>query len=230
MAYVYIHTRLDKNEVFYVGIGDTPNHRRAYQVGKRNKHWHSITSKTGYLVTIVYDDISWEDACTKERQLIEKYGRVDLKTGTLCNWTNGGEGSNGAIVSDDTKAKISLGKTGKKRPPISKESRQKMSLALKGKTPANFSSLHSGNINKKRIENIKGSFSEKTVLARANRWVGSQNPRTTEVLNVENGIYYSNLQDAWTASGLNISRSFFSMMLLGTRKNYTSYKSLFNHS
>jgi hypothetical protein len=229
MAYVYIHTRLDKNEVFYVGIGDTPKHRRAYQVGKRNKHWHNITRKTGYSVTIVYDNISWEEACIKERELVSKYGRIDLNTGTLCNYTNGGEGSNGAIVSADTRTKISLSKTGKKRPPTSEEARRKISLALKGRTPKNFSTLHSGEVNERRIKSLKGSFTDKTVLNRSNRWIGSQNPRTTEVLNMENGIYYPNLQDAWTASGLNISRSLFSMMLLGTRKNYTPFKSLFNH-
>lgn len=230
MAYVYIHTRLDKNEVFYVGIGDTPNYRRAYQIGKRNKHWHNITSQTDYEVTIVYDNISWEDACIKERDLIAKYGRLDLKTGTLCNWTNGGDGSNGAIVSNDARTKISLSKLGKKRPPTPEGVKQKISLALKGKTPKNILTLHQGEINKKRIANLKGSFSEQTVLNRSNKWKGSQNPRTTEVLNIENGIFYSNLKEAWKASGLNISRPFFSMMLLGTRKNYTSYKSLFNHS
>jgi hypothetical protein len=222
MAYVYTHTRADTNEVFYVGIGNTPNHKRAYDYGKRNKHWYAIASKTTYTVCIVYDDLTWKEACIKERELISKYGRVDMATGTLCNWTNGGEGSNGAIVREETRLKITKAKTGKKKPPITDKARQNLKNAMIGRTPANFHTLHTIH-NEKRVAGLKGSFSEKTIQFRSNRWLANKNPRTTEVLNLENGIFYDNLNEAWKASGLNISRSFFSMMLLGTRKNKTSF-------
>jgi hypothetical protein len=228
MAYVYTHTRTDTQEVFYVGISNIKGYERAYTKKKRNKHWNYIINKTSYVVDIVLDNVPWEEACKKERELIALHGRIDLGTGTLCNYTNGGEGSNGAIVTEDTRKKISINKTGKKRPPITDEARKNLSNAMKGKRPKNFYSLHTGEINEKRKQNLKGSFSKSTLTERSNRWMNSNNPRTTEVINLETGIYYSNLQQAYIASGLSISRSFFSMMLLGTRKNKTSFHSLNN--
>ena len=43
MAVVYRHIRLDKNEVFYIGIGKTE--RRAFRKDFRNKYWASISKK-----------------------------------------------------------------------------------------------------------------------------------------------------------------------------------------
>lgn len=223
MAYVYTHTRMDTNTIFYVGIGRKRNYFRAYQTDKRNNHWRAIVGKTNYAVEIVHDNISWEEACKKEIELIAVIGRADLKAGPLANWTNGGEGASGVLVSDDVKRKISISKRGKKRPPITEAARRNLSLAMKGRCPANFHTLHSGDINQRRIANIIGSFGEKSLAERSNRWKGKNNPRSTEVINLESGIFYDNLNEAWRASGLNISRSFFSMMLLGIRKNKTSY-------
>lgn len=89
MAIVYTHIRLDKNEPFYVGIGKTL--RRAYRTDSRNDYWKNI-SKNGYKVEILYDNLTWEEACEKEKELITLYGRKDNRTGILCNMTNGGDG------------------------------------------------------------------------------------------------------------------------------------------
>ena len=45
MAYVYKHTRLDNNEIFYIGIGlnSDDNYKRAFDTYGRNKIfsvWH----------------------------------------------------------------------------------------------------------------------------------------------------------------------------------------------
>jgi hypothetical protein len=114
MAYVYRHIRLDKNEVFYVGIGsDTDeNYIRAYSKHQRNRHWNYV-SKNGYNVEILFDNLSWEDACEKEKEFIKLYGRKDLKEGTLVNKTNGGEGSLGIITSEETRKKISKASLGR---------------------------------------------------------------------------------------------------------------------
>lgn len=113
MAYVYIHTRLDKNEVFYVGIGSDNQGKyiRANSKKRRSKFWKDIVEHTNYIIDIVYDNLSWKDACEKEIELINKYGRRDIGTGTLCNLTIGGDGVNGyrhnserlAIISSNTK-------------------------------------------------------------------------------------------------------------------------------
>ncbi len=93
MAYVYKHTRLDNNEIFYIGIGShLDNYKRAYITYKRNYLWYKIIKKTDYIVDILFDNISWEEACEKEVELIKLYGKISDKTGSLCNLTDGGEG------------------------------------------------------------------------------------------------------------------------------------------
>ena len=98
MAYLYRHIRLDKNEPFYIGIGITKNYSRAYSKKSRNKLWKTIANKSGYEVEVIFDDLSWEEACEKEKEFITLYGRIDTKTGILSNMTNGGDGTIGINI------------------------------------------------------------------------------------------------------------------------------------
>lgn len=102
MAYVYQHIRLDKNEPFYIGVGeDTPNekgkYRRAYNTFHRNNFWKKIKNKTNYKVEILIDDISYTKALEKEIEFIALYGRKNIGKGPLCNLTDGGEGVKGIV-------------------------------------------------------------------------------------------------------------------------------------
>jgi hypothetical protein len=108
MAYVYRHIRLDKNEPFYIGIGDnnSNNHKRAYSKQDRNKYWKNIVGQTPYEVEILLDNLTWDEACSKEIEFIELYGRNDLKKGSLVNMTNGGEGSYGFKHTECSKQKL----------------------------------------------------------------------------------------------------------------------------
>ena len=45
-AYVYTHKRLDKNCIFYVGIGSSANQKRAYETKKRNNNWINVNNIT----------------------------------------------------------------------------------------------------------------------------------------------------------------------------------------
>lgn len=101
MAIVYKHTRLDKNEPFYIGIGKTE--KRAYSKIGRNNRWNKIIKKTNYIIEIIHFDLTWEEACEKEKELIKLYGRKDLGTGTLINMTDGGEGVVGRRIYNDGK-------------------------------------------------------------------------------------------------------------------------------
>jgi hypothetical protein len=94
MAIVYQHIREDKEEVFYIGISN--NKIRPYSKS-RNKIWKNIVNKTSYRVEIIYDNIDWDSALSLEIELIAKYGRIDIGTGTLSNMTDGGEGAHGLI-------------------------------------------------------------------------------------------------------------------------------------
>jgi hypothetical protein len=127
MAYVYRHIRLDKNEPFYIGIGK--NETRAFEKKSRNKYWYNI-SKNGYEVDILFSDLSWEDACKKEQEFIDLYGRKDLKSGTLVNLTNGGEGQLNRYVTEEVRIKLG-NKRGKKESVQSCINKKKAAIKLK---------------------------------------------------------------------------------------------------
>jgi hypothetical protein len=118
MAVVYRHIRLDKNEPFYIGIG--LDEKRAFEKrkSKRSIFWTNIVKKTEYRVEILFNDLTWEQACEKEKEFISLYGRKDLGTGTLVNMTDGGEGTENRIyqITDETKEKISNTLSGRKIP------------------------------------------------------------------------------------------------------------------
>jgi len=95
MAYLYSHTRLDNNEIFYIGIGSGIDYKRAYSINGRNKWWKNITNKHDYKVDILLDNLTWEDACEAEKRYILKYGRK-CDDGLLVNITKGGEGFRGS--------------------------------------------------------------------------------------------------------------------------------------
>lgn len=90
MLIVYSHTRLDHNIVFYIGVG-LPE--RAYDFSvNRNAIWKKIKAQTKVKVDILYENLSFEQAYIKEKELIKFYGRLDNGTGTLANMTDGGAG------------------------------------------------------------------------------------------------------------------------------------------
>lgn len=128
MAYVYRHIRLDKNEPFYIGIGSDENYNRAKTSTRRNKHWINI-SKFGFEVDILFDNLTWDEACEKEKEFIALYGRSDLGIGVLCNLTNGGDGVLGRVFKHSEASKLKMSKTrkGVRQYVASLETRQKMS-------------------------------------------------------------------------------------------------------
>lgn len=91
--YIYRHRRKSDNSVFYIGIGKQANYLRAKTRHNRNIYWDRIVAKNGFNYEILQDNLSFDDAKELEIMLITLYGRVDIKTGTLCNLTDGGEGS-----------------------------------------------------------------------------------------------------------------------------------------
>ena len=156
MACVYQHRRLDDNAIFYIGVGKDIS--RAYSKKSRNKHWKSIVNKVGYVVDILIDGFSIEDAKLVEIGMISDYGRADLNEGRLVNMTNGGDGtinhSPEVIISISEKLKNKkrsiesiekqrLTKIGK---PLSEETKLKISESNKGKV---FSDEHRRKLSEK---------------------------------------------------------------------------------
>ncbi len=134
MAYVYRHIRLDKNEPFYIGVGgldEFDDYQRSRSKSNRSIFWKRIITKTKFEIEIIFDDLSVHEAFCKEIELIKLYGRKDLGLGTLCNMTDGGDGTTGRVYShsDKTKAKIAKAHKGKI---ISEEVKLKLSNRLIG--------------------------------------------------------------------------------------------------
>mgnify|MGYP003651435328 CR=1 FL=1 len=135
--YVYLHTRNDTGEVFYVGKGQG---RRAWWKNGRNKHWHFLAQKHGYEVHIWRNELTEAQAFEIEKERISFYGRKNL-----CNYTDGGDGASGAKKTEAQKLHIKEKMLGRKfseqtlqnmkiaASKRSKETRQKQADAIRGR-------------------------------------------------------------------------------------------------
>lgn len=125
--YIYRHTRKDSGEPFYIGLGKVYNQKakthekyysRAFQKTKRNRFWNFIVEKTDYEVEILFEASDRQIIIKKEIEFIALYGRRDLGKGTLVNMSDGGDGLNNNIQSEQTIEKrrkmYAEGKTGLK--------------------------------------------------------------------------------------------------------------------
>ena len=95
---VYVHQKADTGEIFYVGKG---RRWRQNQKHNRNKHWKNIVNKHGFIVCVVASNLTNDVASNFEKILIKKLGRENL-----CNYTDGGEGSEGYKHTDKSKSKM----------------------------------------------------------------------------------------------------------------------------
>ena len=81
-------------------------------------------------ILILKRNLTEAEAFKHEKYMIFVFGRKDLGTGILCNFTEGGEGTSGRVLSEETKRKMSISQKGRS---VSVERRAKISNALKGK-------------------------------------------------------------------------------------------------
>lgn len=217
MAYVYRHIRLDKKEPFYIGISNSDtNYYRANHRTTRNKIWKSIASKTDISVEILIDNITWEEACEKEKEFIELYGMIINNSGTLCNLTKGGDSNIGRIpwnkgikgivkASEETKLKMSLASKGKKLSDEHKSKIGKSNKNMSEETRKKLSDINKGNKNflgKKHKDSSKIINSYKKGL---------------KILDINNCVCHFGCTSA--AMFLNISASSVRNQACGMRKN-----------
>lgn len=174
MAIVYRHHRLDKNEVFYVGIGKKES--RAFDMVHRNHIWKGIKTRSEVKVEIVARDLSWELACELEQLMISEYGRIDLHSGTLANLTDGGDGSVGVKQSQETIDKRADSNRGRKN---TEETKRKMSEARKGIV---FTAEH--------LENLRTSH------------LGQKGWNSKEVIDLQTGFAYDSLREGCLSVGV----------------------------
>lgn len=105
--YTYLHYTKDTKSLFYVGMGHGKRCVSRASSG-RNQWWINIVNNHDFLVEIVDINLTKEEACQKEKELISLYGRKQLKEeGLLVNMTDGGEGGSNIIYSEEDKLKRS---------------------------------------------------------------------------------------------------------------------------
>lgn len=116
--YLYQHIRLDKNEIFYIGVGTVDNKKggyvgryfRAYSKQRKNKIWQNIIHKTEYKVEIIMQSEDRGFIFKKEKEFIKKYGKIYDNTGNLSNFSDGGDGACGFFRSEEDKLNKSISK------------------------------------------------------------------------------------------------------------------------
>jgi hypothetical protein len=150
-CYVYEHWRPDTDLPFYVGKGSG---QRAYKLrGKRrNPHHQNVVKKLSRLglcveVRLVAGNLSEDEAFSLEKERIAFWRSNGIE---LTNQNEGGEGGRNPSAEARVKMRVAAKKrgmppeiwmkgvallTGKKRGPLSRETRDKISVAKTGNVP-----------------------------------------------------------------------------------------------
>lgn len=143
--YVYFHKRKTNGEIFYIGKGKL---NRCFVKYGRSLYWNNIVNKDGYIVEIFKDNLSEQESLKKEIELINIYKPI-------CNFTNGGDGSIGFIINNETKEKFRLAKLGKKQSP---SHAAKSRIARLGKKNSIESTEKTISLKRKKIINSNGEI------------------------------------------------------------------------
>lgn len=123
--YIYLHRRLTGRlvphkqafDIFYIGqgkglaptVGLYPSELKGYSksrafqhhAGRRSAQWFRTTKKYGYIVELLFTDLTKIVADELECRLIAFYGMNNL-----VNKTIGGEGASGVVVTAETREKL----------------------------------------------------------------------------------------------------------------------------
>ena len=106
--FVYIDRKIDGSP-FYVGIG---NKRRVFVKVRNELHTRICNKYAGCYREIVFFG-DRDQALTEEERLIALYGRINNGTGVLANFTNGGDGGTGRVITDEMRKSASERMTAK---------------------------------------------------------------------------------------------------------------------
>ena len=156
--YTYAYLREDRTP-YYIGKGER---NRIYSNSRRTFRRPKDKSR----IIFLKQNLTEKEAFKHEIYMIAVFGRKDLGTGILHNKTNGGDGTSGRITTKETKQKMSDANKGRpsSRKGIShtEETRKKLSEAHKGKTLSEEHKRKIGisNKGKKRREGTGKKISE----------------------------------------------------------------------
>jgi hypothetical protein len=152
--YTYAYLREDRSP-YYVGKGEGD---RAYK-----KYRNVKPPKDKSRIIFLKQNLTEEEAFKHEIYMIAVFGRKDLGMGILHNRTNGGDGTSGRVVSEETKRKISIATKGENHPLYGKkhseETKRKQSEIKRGKNHPFYGKKHSEETKRKMSEKQKGEKS-----------------------------------------------------------------------
>ncbi len=156
--YTYAYLREDRSP-YYIGKGTG---KRLYQKNKDEIKPPKDKSR----IIFLKENLTEEEAFKHEKYMIAVFGRKNNGTGILRNLTDGGEGASGAVVSEETRKKLSEKTKGKNNPNYGKkhseETKRKQSEVKKGKNNPNYGKTgkDSPNYGKPRSEETRRKQSE----------------------------------------------------------------------
>jgi hypothetical protein len=144
LFYTYAYLR-DDGSPYYIGKGIG---NRAY-----SKHRKHIKVPNKNRILILKNNLTEEDAFKHEIYMISVFGRKDLGNGILINLSNGGDGVSGYKHTGLSKYKMQI--KALDRPPVSKETKEKISKTLKGRKKSPLSEEQKKKISETKKKNFK---------------------------------------------------------------------------
>ena len=180
--YVYLYLREDDSP-YYVGQGKDDRWKKIHscEVPPRNR------------VKFLYENLTKEDACVIEMDLIDEYGRLNDGTGILENKTDGGEQGNlGMIHSEETKRIIAE----KASRPRTEKSKIKQSISVSGENNHFFGKIHTEET-KQKMRKPRTNLDGYTPEVRAERSRINSNTMSMRWKNYRNGEGPHPINGSW---------------------------------
>lgn len=196
--------------------------QRPYKKDNRNKYWqHYVAKHGGFIVQIVREGISLEDACYWERWYIKLLGKK-IEGGQLVNLADGGETNAGCKKNTEQKKQLSdRAKLRGTKFLLAPEIRRKAGATLSKLFKGRFKGDENPNFGNKWTPEMKRKLSEKKkehfknipsrrkvyqkldpVVARRNIYIAMVNSWGKKVVCTKTGIIFNTIVDAASSIGM----------------------------
>lgn len=238
------------DEVRYIGKTiQTLNNRLRRHVYDANRLTENKSHKNNWIRLLLKKNLKPKIELIEENIDIDKWGEVEIMYikkfrglgYDLTNNTNGGEGSHGVILSEETKKKISEANKGRvvsesikkylsdlhKGKKLSEETKKKISQSKKGKKLSDKHKKKLSLINSGELNNFYGKTHDKITRDKMSKI--KKNKPSNRAKKVKQLDIYDNVIKIWNSSmeagrELNISNKGIWKVCKGIKKTYKGYK------